>query len=78
MEQRKETLENNFGTRFQLGQKFTLYKKFGKNEGTDCSISQISPSGKFFKVNKSDSVFSIKTLHSNGSTISSGSYLIAQ
>jgi hypothetical protein len=78
MEKRTHTQENNYGVKFELGQKFTLYKKFGKNEGTDCFISQISPSGKFFKVNKSDLVFSIKTLHSNGSTISSGSYLIAQ
>ena len=75
MKQRTETQENNFGVKFQLGQKFTLYKKFGKNEGVDCSISQISPSGMFFKVNKSNLLFSIKTLNSKGSTISSGCYV---
>jgi hypothetical protein len=78
MEQRTETQENNFGVKFQIGQKLTLYKIFGKIEGVDCFISQISPSGMFFKVNKSSLLFSIKTLHSKGSTISSGCYLSAK
>jgi hypothetical protein len=76
MEKRTETQENNFGVKFQLGQKFTLHKVFGKSEGIDCSIIEISPSGKFFKVSGSDKVFSIKSLHSNGSTLVTGYYLI--
>jgi hypothetical protein len=78
MEKRTHTQANKFGVKFELGQKFMLYKTFGKNEAVECFISEIYSSGKFFKVNKSDLVFSIKTLHSNGSTISSGYYLIAQ
>lgn len=78
MEKRKETQENNFGRKFKIGQKFTLYKKFGKADGGNCSISEISPSGLFFKVNKSDKLFSIKTLHSKGTNYTSGYYLIPQ
>ena len=33
MEKRKETQENNFGRKFKIGQKFTLYKKFGQADG---------------------------------------------
>jgi hypothetical protein len=78
MEKRKETQENNFGRKFKIGQKFTLYKKFGKLDGENCFISEISQSGLFFKVNKSDELFSIKTLHSKGSSYTSGYYLIPQ
>ena len=78
MEKRKETQENNFGRKFKIGQKFTLYKKFGKADGENCSISEISSSGLFFKVNKSDKLFSIKTLHSKGTNYTSGYYLIPQ
>ncbi len=77
MEKRKETQENNFGRKFKIGQKFTLYKKFRKDKdaGENCSIKEISPSGLFFKVDKSDKLFSIKTLHSKGSNYTSGYYL---
>ena len=75
MEKRKETQENNFGRKFKIGQKCTLSKRFGKVDGENCSINEISPSGLFFKVDKSDKLFSIKTLHSRGSTYTSGYYL---
>lgn len=79
MEKRKETQENNFGRKFKIGQKFTIYKRFGKLDGISCSITEISPSGLFFKVNKlTDLSFSIKTLHSKGATITSGYYLLPQ
>lgn len=78
MESRKETQENNFGKKFKIGQKFTMYKKFGKPDGENCFITEISQSGLFFKVNKSDKLFSIKTLHSKGTNYTSGYYLIPQ
>lgn len=59
----------------EIGQKFTLHRIFGNLE-ENCFVTQISPSGKFFKVDKSKKLFSIKTLHSKGSTITSGYYLI--
>jgi riboflavin synthase len=39
-------------------------------------ITEISPSGLFFKVDKSNNLFSIKTLQSKGSSYTSGEYLI--
>lgn len=78
MQKRNETQANNFGRIFRLGEKFTIHKRFGKIGGENCAISEISPSGLFFKVNKSDKLFSIKTLHSKGSTLTNGFYLIPQ
>ena len=77
---RVETQENNFGLKFKVGQKFTLHKNFGKRGSEEtCSISEISPSGLFFKVDKvTDVLFSIKTLQSKGATYTSGYYLISQ
>lgn len=72
---RTETQSNNFGVVYTLGQEFSLHKKFGKNDGEKTFITEILPSGLFFKVDKCDIAFSIKTLHSKGSTISSGYYL---
>ena len=71
-----ETRENNFGKRFFIGDRFNLYRTFGKNVPIECYITEISDSGLFFKVNKSDKLFSIKTLHSKGSTITNGYYLV--
>ena len=73
---RNETQENNFGVSYKLGDKFILGKKFGNNKDVEVSITEIMPSGLFFKVDKSDKTFSIKTLHSKGSTYTSGEYLI--
>jgi hypothetical protein len=72
---RNETQENNFGVSYKLGDKFTLGKKFG-NKDEQVSITEIMPSGLFFKVDKSDKLFSIKTLHSRGSNLTSGEYLV--
>jgi DNA repair protein RadC len=72
---RNETQENNFGVSYKLGDKFTLGRKFG-NKDEQVSITEIMPSGLFFKVDKSSKVFSIKTLHSRGSTYTSGEYLV--
>jgi hypothetical protein len=73
---RNETQENNFGVSYKLGDKFILGKNFGNNKDVEVSITEIMPSGLFFKVDKSDKTFSIKTLHSKGSTYTSGEYLI--
>ena len=73
---RNETQENNFGVSYKLGDKFILGKKFGNNKDVEVSITEIMPSGLFFKVDKSDKTFSIKTLHSKGSTYTSGEYLV--
>ena len=73
---RNETQENNFGVSYKLGDKFILGKKFGNNKDVEVSITEIMPSGLFFKVDKSGKTFSIKTLHSKGSTYTSGEYLI--
>jgi len=73
---RNETQENNFGVSYKLGDKFILGKRFGDNKDIEVSITEIMPSGLFFKVDKSDKTFSIKTLHSKGSTYTSGEYLI--
>ena len=82
MEQRKETLvSTTYGRRFFLGEKFTLHKRsasiqeFMNRKREECYVSNISPSGKFFKVNIVDEIFSIKNLKSNGSTFSEGFFL---
>ena len=72
---RNETQENNFGVSYKLGDKFTLGRKFG-NKDEEVFITEIMPSGLFFKVDKSSKIFSIKTLHSRGSTNTSGEYLV--
>ena len=72
---RNETQENNFGVSYKLGDKFTLGRKFG-NKDEEVFITEIMPSGLFFKVDKSSKIFSIKTLHSRGSTYTSGEYLV--
>jgi hypothetical protein len=72
---RNETIENNFGVSYKLGDKFTLGKRFGKKD-EEVSIVEIMPSGLYFKVDKSDKLFSIKTLHSRGSNLTSGEYLV--
>jgi hypothetical protein len=77
-QERQESQENNFGISYKVGQRFTLYKKFGEDKGEDCSISEISTTGLFFKVDKSDILFSIKTLQSRGSSYTSGYYLTPQ
>lgn len=76
MENRQETKENNFGVKFEIGQKFILHKNFGISLGEECFVSEISKSGLFFKVNISNMLFSIKTLRSKDSTYTSGYYLI--
>ena len=78
MEKRTETRANNFGVVYLLGEKFDLYKVFSSQKIGTCEIVHISPSGNFFKVSGSDKVFSTKTLHSNGSTIVTGYYLVHQ
>jgi hypothetical protein len=82
MEQRTETrVSATYGRKFFLGEKFTLHKRSGSiqefmnRKREECYINKISPSGNFFKVNISDKVFSIKTLKSNGSTLSKGFFL---
>lgn len=72
---RNETQENNFGVSYKLGDKFTLGRKFG-NKDEEVFITEIMPSGLFFKVDKSSKIFSIKTLHSRGATYTSGEYLV--
>jgi ribosomal protein S18 acetylase RimI-like enzyme len=74
--EREETQENNFGVRYKLGDKFTLSSQMSNRPSVEVSIVEIMPSGLFFKVDKSKNSFSIKTLHSKGSTYTSGEYLI--
>ena len=72
---REETQENNFGVSYKLGDKFILKYMMSPKEGIETSITEILPSGLFFKVDKSSNTFSIKTLHSKGSSFTSGQYL---
>lgn len=76
VEKRNETQENNFGVTYKLDDKFTLQKQMGNNKSQDVSIIEILPSGLFFKVDKSNNLFSIKTLRSKGSSYTSGEYLV--
>lgn len=73
---REETQENNFGIRYKLGDKFLLNDMMSSKSPIETSIVEILPSGLFFKVDKSNKVFSIKTLHSKGASYTSGQYLI--
>lgn len=68
------TKNNHFGESFSIGQKMLLQRRFG-NMQEEVTITEILPSGKFFKVDKSNHTFSILTLHSKGSTITNGYYL---
>jgi hypothetical protein len=69
------TKENNFGRTFKIGDTFIIRKNFGKTEQV-VKIKSISPSMKFFKVDGFPYLtFSIETLRSKGSTITSGYYL---
>ena len=66
-------------TLFKIGEKVNIYKNFGKvGAEENCYIIEICSSGLFFKVNNSDKLFSIKTLHSKGSNHTSGYYLIPE
>ena len=73
---REETQENNFGVSYKLGDKFILNDVMSSKKGIETSITEILPSGLFFKVDKSSNTFSIKTLHSKGSSLTRGQYLI--
>jgi hypothetical protein len=73
---REETQENNFGVTYKLGDKFNLGYNVSTRPNIEVSIVEIIPSGLFFKVNNSTKLFSVKTLQSKGSTISSGEYLV--
>jgi biotin operon repressor len=73
---REETQENNFGVSYKLGDKFILNGVMSSKQGIETSITEILSSGLFFKVDKSSNTFSIKTLHSKGSSLTSGQYLV--
>jgi hypothetical protein len=73
---RTETQENNFGVSYKIGDEFTLGSNLSSRPNIEVYIVEILPSGLFFKVDKSTKVFSIKTLNSKGSTLTSGEYLI--
>lgn len=73
---RTETQQNNFGKSFKLGDKFKLHNNMSFKEGVETAVVEILPSGLFFKVDKSNKTFSIKTLHSKGSSYTSGQYLV--
>jgi hypothetical protein len=76
MSDRQETQENNFGVSYKLGDKFNLGYRVSDRPNVEVSIVEIMPSGLYFKVDKSSKLFSIKTLHSKGSTYTSGEYLV--
>jgi len=76
MSDRQETQENNFGVSYKLGDKFNLGYRVSDRPNIEVSIVEIMPSGLYFKVDKSSKLFSIKTLHSKGSTYTSGEYLV--
>jgi hypothetical protein len=72
---RQITMENSHGVRYQVGQQFTLARRFSNTEEIVRIIS-ITDSGKFFKVSGNvKKSFSIETLHSIGTTITNGYYL---
>lgn len=60
----------------KMGDKFTLHKVFSRMSFGECEVVSISPSEKWFKVNGIDKSFSAKNLHSKGSTMTSGYYLV--
>jgi hypothetical protein len=73
--QRTTTAKGRFNRTYKLGDKFILRRQFGNSEEI-VKIVSILPSGKFFKVSGHQQSFSIETLHSRGSSITSGYYLI--
>lgn len=73
---RNETQENNFGVTYKLGDKFSLGRNFDNKDTEVSIITEIMPSGLFFKVDKSSKIFSVKSLKSRGTTYTSGEYLV--
>jgi hypothetical protein len=61
---------------YKLGDKFSLGYNVSSKPSVEVSIVEIMPSGLYFKVDKSSKLFSIKSLHSKGSTYTSGEYLV--
>lgn len=60
-EARQTTKENNLGKRYAIGDEFILSERWTERMD-EVRIVEILPSGKFFKVDKSNKTFSVKTL----------------
>ena len=73
-----ETYTNKFGVEIRVGMKAKLFRRFTTNlNGDDCTVESITPSGKFFKVTGSESLFSTLTFNCKGSHLGN-TYIILQ
>lgn len=62
-----KTYTNKFGKTISVGQECVLCRRFSTERGEKCIITEITPSGKYFKVDKHPNLFSTQTFNCKGS-----------
>ena len=66
-----KTFTNKMGITISVGQDSVLHKKFLKVDGEEGVVTEITPSGRYFKVSNHSGLFSTLTFNLKGSFMGS-------
>lgn len=66
-----DTFTNKMGVTITVGQKSLLTRNFSNTEGKEGFVTEITPSGRYFKVSNHDGLFSTLTFHLRGTFMGS-------
>lgn len=65
------TFTNKMGVTITVGQKSLLTRNFSNTEGKEGVVTEITPSGRYFKVSNHDGLFSTLTFNLRGTFMGS-------